>query len=144
MAVPTTYVYNGAKGSLGVGEFAFGTGTLKLMLVTPTYTFSAAHRHKSDVTGEVVGTGYTAGGNAIGSPVWTYDSGTGQWVLTGSNVTFTSALTAWGARGHIVYRSDPSTDATRPLLGFCDYGTNRPVANGDFPIIWDALGILRF
>ena len=135
----TTSVYDGFKGSLCAALTNIPSGSYYVMLVTSSYTFSAAHRFKSDVTGEVVGTGYTAGGNAIGTVSWTYDSGTGQWQMLPSagSVTFSSALTTWQAAGHVVYDRTPATDATRPLVCYCNYGTNLPVANGNFPITWD-------
>lgn len=135
----TTSVYDGFKGSLGAALTDIPSDSYYVMLVTNTYTFSAAHRYKSDITGEVVGTGYVAGGNTIGTIAWTYNSGTGQWQMLPASptVTFTSALTTWVAAGHVVYDKTPSTDATRPLVCYCNYGANLPVANGNFPLTWD-------
>lgn len=39
--------------------------TVKLMLMTNTYTFSAAHDFRDDITNEVSGTNYSAGGLTI-------------------------------------------------------------------------------
>lgn len=135
----TTSVYNGFKGSEGQAQVNLPTDNLYVMLVTASYTFSATHRFKSDITGEVTGTGYTAGGIAIGTCTWTYNATLGLWQLipSTSSVTFTSALTTWQAAGHVVYDRTPSTDATRPVLCYCSYGANFPVSNGNFPITWD-------
>ena len=39
--------------------------TINLMIMTSTYAFSAAHAFRSDITDEVSGTGYSAGGLAL-------------------------------------------------------------------------------
>lgn len=43
-------------------ESYFAGKTIKAMLVTSSYTQAAAHTYRSDITSEVVATGYTAGG----------------------------------------------------------------------------------
>lgn len=51
----------------------FLTDTIKLMLTTSTYTENLdTHETKADVTNEVSGTGYTAGGNTLASKTITY------------------------------------------------------------------------
>ena len=39
--------------------------TINLLIMTNTYTFSAAHNFRDDITDEVTGTGYSAGGLAL-------------------------------------------------------------------------------
>lgn len=46
-------------------EIDFDSDTIKAMLVTSSYAFSAAHDYKDDITNEVTGTGYTAGGTTV-------------------------------------------------------------------------------
>jgi hypothetical protein len=41
--------------------------TINIMILTNTYTFSAAHAFRSSITNEVTGTGYSAGGLALDS-----------------------------------------------------------------------------
>ncbi|MGB8275587.1 MAG: hypothetical protein WCF16_10010, partial [Alphaproteobacteria bacterium] len=53
------------------------TDTLKVMLTTATYSPNqATHDFKDDVTNEVSGTNYTAGGAALGTQTVTLSSGT--------------------------------------------------------------------
>src|SRR3954469_1416743 len=48
------------------GNISFATDTFKAMIVTSAYTPNkGTHTKRSDVTNEVTGTGYTAGGVAI-------------------------------------------------------------------------------
>lgn len=84
------------------------TDTFKVMLVSSTYTFSAAHTQKSDITNELAtANGYTAGGATLGSVTWGYSSGT---------ATFDAADTTWTASGgsivarRAVIYSDTSTN----------------------------------
>lgn len=39
--------------------------TINILIMTNTYTFSAAHNFRDDITNEVTGTGYSAGGLAL-------------------------------------------------------------------------------
>lgn len=39
--------------------------TINLLIMTNTYTFSAAHNFRDDITNEVSGTGYSSGGLAL-------------------------------------------------------------------------------
>ena len=43
----------------------------------------------------------------------------------------------------MVYDATPATDATRPLIGFQDFITDRTSDNGLFKIEWDAAGIVE-
>jgi hypothetical protein len=84
------------------------TDTFKVMLVSSSYTFSAAHTQKSDITNELAtANGYTAGGATLGSVTWGHSSGT---------ATFDAADTVWTASGgsivarRAVIYSDTSTN----------------------------------
>mgnify|MGYP000402675218 CR=1 FL=1 len=59
-------IYNSAVRDEAVGNIDFDTDTFYGMLVTSTYTPNKdTHTKRSDVTNEVTGTGYTAGGMAV-------------------------------------------------------------------------------
>lgn len=114
--------------------------TFKVMLVTSSYTFDQdAHNFKDDITGEITGTGYTAGGATITSPTFGYTSGTNTFAFDGDNVSWTSAT--FTARAAVIYDSTPGTDATRPLMMFVDFGADTPVTAGTLSLTWDAAGI---
>ena len=56
-------IYNSAIDDMAKGAIDFDTDTFKVMLVTSTYVANKdTHTKRSDVTNEVSGTGYTAGG----------------------------------------------------------------------------------
>ncbi|GAB2690340.1 hypothetical protein [Nocardia thraciensis] len=41
-----------------------------------------------------------------------------------------------------VYDDSPATAATKPLLGYVDFGQDVSTTAGTFSIVWDAAGIL--
>jgi hypothetical protein len=55
-------VYDGFIDRRDRGLLNMGTATVKYMLLGAGYAFSQAHKWRSDLTGEVSGAGYTAGG----------------------------------------------------------------------------------
>lgn len=121
-------------------EVDIDTDTLKVMLTTSAYTPNQdTHRYKSDVTNEITGTGYTAGGATVTSPTVTY---------TGASnlITFDAADTSWSsasftARTYVLYDSTPATDATRPLIQYETFGSDQTVTSSTFTIVWNASGI---
>ena len=110
--------------------------TIKIMLVTSSYTPDfGAHDFKGDVSNEVSGTNYTAGGNTLGSVTLTQ---------TGGTIKFDAADTSWSsatitdARGAVIY-DDSLTDD--PLIAYIDFGANYSSSNGTFTIAFNAGGI---
>ena len=90
---------------------------------------------------EVSGTGYTSGGYTLANKTNTYNSGTNVIVLDADDVTFASSTIT--ARYAVVYDATPATNATRPLIGYVDFGSDQSSSNGNFTITWDATGIVR-
>src|SRR5437763_1924575 len=102
-------------------EADWDTDTVKCMLTTSAYTWNQnTHKYKSDITNEITGTNYVAGGATI-SPL-TSAVATLVWNLTGSNAVWANATIT--ARYAVVYDSTPGTDATRPLLSRVDFGAD--------------------
>ena len=121
-------------------EIDFDSDTIKVMLCTSTYTPNQdTHRYKSDVTNEVSGTGYTAGGATVTSPTIGYTAATNVLKLSGGNVSWASSTIT--ARYAVVYDSTPGTDATRPIICYVDFGADVSSSNGTFSITWDSAGI---
>lgn len=66
-------------------------GTIKAMLLAPTYTPSREHHWRSDITAhEVTGTGYTAGGKAI-TLTSTFEPPGGRTIVTRPAVSWTAS-----------------------------------------------------
>jgi len=109
--------------------------TLKIMLVTSAYTPDfGTHDFKADVTNEVVGTGYTAGGETLTSLSLTQSAGV---------ITFDAADVTWSsstitARGAVIY---DDTIASDPLICYIDFGSDQSSSSGDFVLSFNASGI---
>jgi hypothetical protein len=124
-------------------EIDWDTDTIKVALLTNSYTPDQdAHNYLDDViANEVTGTGYTAGGNTLANKTNTYNSSTNVIVLDADDTTWSSSTIT--ARYAVIYDASPATNATRPLIGYVDFGSDQSSSNGNFTITWDATGIVR-
>lgn len=139
MAV-TAKLYGSSLLSALTGKLNLTSDTLKVMLCTSAYTPNQdTHQYKSSVTGEVTGTGYTAGGATLGSVTLDYDAGTNTAKLDAADTSWASSTIT--ARYAVVYDSTPASDAARPLIAYVDFGADVVSTDGAFTITWDAAGI---
>jgi len=125
-------------------EVDWDTDTIKVALLTNAYTPDQdAHNYFDDVsTYEVSGaTGYTAGGATLANKTNSYNSATNVIVLDADDVTWSSSTIT--ARYAVIYDASPATNATKPLIGYVDFGSDQSSSNGNFTITWDATGIVR-
>ena len=123
-------------------EVDFDSDTIKVALLSSSYTPDQdAHDYLNDVSSfEVSGTGYTAGGNTLGSKTATYDSANNVVILDAADTTWSSSTIT--ARYAVVYGST-GTASTSPLIGYVDFGSDQSSTNGNFTITWDSTGIVR-
>lgn len=119
-AMPTSF-----KVELLGGVHVFGTDVFKIALYTSAATLGASTTVYS-ATNEVVGTGYTAGGNVLTSEV-TSSGGTTAFVDFGDS-TWTSATIT--ARGALIYNSSKGNKAVAVL----DFGSDKTSTAGDFVV----------
>jgi hypothetical protein len=126
--------YDSYEDDLLEGNIDLDSDTIKVALVTSSYTFSAAHDFFNDITNELsTAGGYTAGGATIGSPTISsgvFDAADTMWTSS----TFTCA-------GAVVYKSTGDS-ATSPLIGFIDFDGDQSPADQTFKIVWNAGGII--
>ncbi len=117
-------------------------GTLKVALVDATTPDQNLHDFFDDIITEVIGTGYTAGGNAAASP--TYTLSVAGLITFDASDPATWAQDAAGfstARRAILYY-DTGTASTSRLVAYSDdFGADRGNVSGDFSIAFDAAGI---
>jgi hypothetical protein len=122
-------------------EIDFDTDNIKIILLTDSYTFDQdAHQYKSSLTGEVTGTGYTAGGQTLTSVSVTYDTATNTIKLDAADPSWPSS-TITGVKKAAIYDSTPGTDATRPLIAYLESDTTLSTNSGTLSITFDAAGI---
>lgn len=122
-------------------EIDLADDTIKVLLTTSTYTPDQdAHNFHNDVTNEVTGTGYTAGGATLSNKSITYTAGTNTWVFDADDATWaTSTITA---RTAVVYDDTPGTSATKPLIGYQQSDGDITSSGGTFTVAWAAGGIV--
>lgn len=135
-------VYNSFKKNIGDGTIDWddnSTTTIKCMLVTSSYSPDIdLHSVKNDITNEVSGTGYTAGGNTVANRAITQDN-TNDWAkYDGDDVVWSSSSIT--ARGAVLYK-DTGDGSTSPLVAYIDFGTDQQSVSADFTIQWNADGI---
>ena len=132
---------NTFKVGLPSGTFNFGTDTFKIALYTGAASIGPDTTEYT-TTGEVVASGYTAGGNTLTvsqTPTIGNQTGVATVYLSFSNVTWTSALTA---RGALIYKSGGSN----PTVCVLDFGadkTSTTTFTVQFPAATDTAAIIR-
>lgn len=117
--------------------------TIKVMLLKEAYTPKQDEdTFQSEIsTNEITGTGYSAGGVALGTKTLSYDATTNETRLKAATSEWTAA--SFSARYAAIYKST-GTESTSPLLGYVDFGGLQTVSSGTFKIEWDAThGVLK-
>lgn len=134
-------IYNAFKKNIMNGGIDLDTNTIYVMLVTSSYTPDQdTHEDRADVTNEVSGTGYTAGGAEITNKSVTQDNTDNEGVFDGDDVTWSSSTIT--ARGAVIYKST-GTASTDLLVCYIDFGADKSSSNGNFTIQWNAEGIVN-
>jgi hypothetical protein len=116
--------------------------TLYMMILDNTYTPSyTTHTKRSDLTGEVSGTGYVAGGQALGSLALSA-------VDTTNHLTnFTAANAVWNpvtftnGRYGAIYQHHGGGASSDELVCLVDFGANQSPAAQSFSVQWNASGV---
>jgi hypothetical protein len=130
--------------SLVEGRVNLASDEIWCMLVTNAYVFNQhTHKFKSVVTGELVGSGYTAGGKKVTFTAPTYDSASKSLSVASGNLAW-PVVTFAGAVGAVVY-SKPlgSTDGIMPLISYISFGEAIARTAQAFYINWPTTGVLR-
>lgn len=113
------------KQQILLGEHDLDTDVIKLALYTSAATLSAATTAYS-TSDEVVGTGYTAGGNTLTGATVSL-SGTTAYVDFSDTTWSTATITA---RGALMYNSSKSNKAIAVL----DFGADKTSTAGNFTV----------
>lgn len=123
------------------GGIDLDTDTIKVALVTSSYTPDQdAHDFFNDVTNEVVGTGYTAGGASLANKAVTADNTDNEGVFDADDVSWTTSTIT--ARGAVIYK-DTGVSSTSALICYLDFSSDKVSTAGTFTIQWNAEGILN-
>jgi hypothetical protein len=124
-------------------EIDWDSDDIRVALVTSSYTPDQdAHDYWDDVVAnEASGTGYTANGSSLSTKTITYTGASNLITMDADDVSWTTSTVT--ARYAVIYDRTPATDATRPLLGYVDFGTDMSTVSGTFQITWNASGIFQ-
>jgi hypothetical protein len=115
--------YNSCIRDAFLGRIVIGTSTIKAMLVTSSYVENKdTHLTRADITNEVSGTGYTAGGQIITATL-TQDLTTEKTVITLASVTWASS-TLTAVRKVIYYVANGGAASGDYLIGCNDLGAD--------------------
>ena len=124
-------IYNSAIDDMARGAIDFDTDSFKAMLVTSSYTPDKdTHDKRDDVTNEVSGTGYTAGGVTTACTV-TKDTANDKVTLQFAEVSWASSTIT--ARALVIYKST-GTASTDNLVAYNDFGSNVSSTAGTFSV----------
>ena len=119
-------------------------GTLKCAIVAAAYAPDQnLHDFFNDITNEVSGTGYTAGGNACAAPTWSGPDGAGLLTFDASDpATWTQNVAGFSNGRRAIFYYDTGVASTSRLVGYTnDFGADSGNVAGDFSVALNAAGI---
>lgn len=115
------------------GSIDFDTDTFNVMLTTSTYTPNQdTHDFRDDVTNEVTGTGYTAGGQALTGVTSTYDAATNEVRVAWSDASWASSTIT--ARTAVIYKARGGAATADELVAFCTNDADVSSTSGTFTV----------
>lgn len=121
------------------GQIDFDTDTFKVMLTTNGYAENKdTHDFRDDVTNEVVGTGYTSGGNVVTVGV-ALDTANDRLDITLGGTTWPSSTIT--ARKAVYYKARGGAAAADELVAVNDFGADVVSSAGTFTLAASTLRI---
>ncbi len=108
------------------------TADIKIMLVNGYTQDIDAHSNIGDITGEITGDGYTAGGQALVNKSVARDDTNDFAKYDADDVVWTGTLSATGA---VVYLNGST------LIAYIDFGELKESLNDNFIIQWHTNGV---
>jgi hypothetical protein len=125
-----SFVYNSVLTDLVNGDLDFAVDSFKLLLVGVGYTASKdGHDRRNDVSSEISGTGYTAGGNAT---TCTITNDTNKKILTFSSVSWPSAT--FTAAGGVIFKARGGASSADELIAYLDFSGEVVSTGGTFSV----------
>lgn len=126
-------IYNSLLFDEAKGSVDFDTDTFKVMLTTSSYTENKdTHSKRSDVTNEVSGSGYTAGGNSATVTVGAVDTTNDRVEITLGGTTWPSSTIT--ARKAVYYKSRGGASSADELVAVVDFGSDVTTVSGTFTL----------
>lgn len=125
-------IFNRALELWARGNIDFDTDTFKVLLTTSSYTENKdTHDFRDDVTNEVTGTGYTAGGNTATVTV-NLDTANDRLDITLGGTTWPSSTIT--ARKAVYYKARGGASSADELIAVNDFGSDVVTSAGTFTL----------
>ena len=126
----TPVVYNQFKLKQHNGNaINLASATVKVMIVSNAYSPSQAHAFKSDVTNEVSGTNYTAGGSAVAGVTVALDGNTVEWIH--NDITWAQSGGGFANGRTFIWYEDTGVAGTSKLIMWMQEGSDFGNVVGD-------------
>ena len=130
-------IFNSAVRDEAVGSIDYDTDTFKVMLLTSTAaadTRKDTWTKRSDVTNEITGTGYTAGGATATVTVAATDTTNDRVVITLGDGGVTWGTSTITARYAVYYKSRGGASSADELIAVVDFSTDKTSTGADFTL----------
>jgi len=128
-------IFNSAVRDEAVGSIDYDTDTFKVMLLTSTATPNKdTWTKRSDVTNEITGTGYTAGGATATVTVAATDTTNDRVVITLGDGGVTWGTSTITARYAVYYKSRGGASSADELIAVVDFSTDKTSTGADFTL----------
>jgi hypothetical protein len=115
---------------------------IKVILVTDAYIPNQdTHEYKDDITNEITGGNYVAGGELLLNKSVTYDPSNNRIKLDSDDIIWT--LLNANVRYGIIYDDTPNLPADKPLIGLVDFFETLNFNNEKLRLIWNPAGFLN-
>lgn len=126
-------IYGSALNDIARSNVDLDTDTFYVMLTTSSYTEDFdTHNRRDDVTNEVSGTGYTAGGQSVTVTVNAYDTTNNRQEITLGGATWAASTIT--ARKAIYYKRRGGASSADEVIGVNDFGSDVTSTAGTFTL----------
>ena len=134
-------IYNSFLSDQWKGNIDLDTDTFHLLLVTSSYVPDRDnHTRRSDITNEVVGTGYTTGGIALTGLAVTQDNVNNRAVWDGNDAVWASVSVT--AAGGVICKWRGGLASADELVKYIDFGRDITKVAEPFTVAFNDAGIL--
>jgi hypothetical protein len=125
-------IFNSFTEDLARGNIDLDSDTFKMLLVTSSYTPNKqSHNRRDDISNQVTGTGYTAGGVTVAATV-TLDTANDRTVVEFASGSWSSSTIT--ARGAVVYKSRGGNASDDELVFYNDFGSDTSSTDSVFVV----------
>lgn len=132
--MPASVIYDSFPDDVSKGNI-LSSDTFFVMLVSGYTPNRATHTKRSDVTGEITGTGYSSGG-VTDTNTEALDTTNHKVTWTFGNVSFTSSTLS--ATGAVIYKHRGGASSADNLVAYVDFGGTVSDTAGTFSVTYSS------